>query len=214
MRVVAEHDYATLAESLITLRAERDALRARAEKAEAELKSERETESFTIYTLRAERDALHAKVAALIAHMNQVHEELGGTDTVLTLQAAQYVVAERDALRTVATGWCAECKGMGLITVHTKDSANSGNVTTRRCVCGGEPLFTTRGGAAVSDPTTVPFSFYAKLTQDYERSLRAEIHELRTVYQAAAVYCGDRTVANEHALIDAVGDAKALAVQP
>jgi hypothetical protein len=164
--------------------------------------------------LRAERDALHAKVAALIAHMNQVHEELGGTDTVLTLQAAQYVVAERDALRTVATGWCAECKGMGLITVHTKDSANSGNVTTRRCVCGGEPLFTTRGGAAVSDPTTVPFSFYAKLTQDYERSLRAEIHELRTVYQAAAVYCGDRTVANEHALIDAVGDAKALAVQP
>ena len=50
----------------------------------------------------AERDALraiHAKVVALTAHMNQVHEELGGTDTVLTLEAAQYVVAERDALR-------------------------------------------------------------------------------------------------------------------
>jgi hypothetical protein len=44
---------------------------------------------------------------------------------------------ERDALRTVATGWCAECKGSGYITVHSKDSATSGNVTTRKCSCGG-----------------------------------------------------------------------------
>jgi len=36
------------------------------------------------------------KLAALTSHLNQVHEELGGTDTVLTLEAAQQVVAERD----------------------------------------------------------------------------------------------------------------------
>lgn len=46
------------------------------------------------------------------------------------------------------------------------------------------------------------------------RSLRAERDALRAVYYAAAVYCGDRTVWNEHALIDAVGAAKAMAVQP
>ena len=34
---------------------------------------------------------------------------------------------------------------------------------------------------------------------------------LRAVYDAAAVYCGSRTVAHEHALIDALG---AVAVQP
>ena len=45
-------------------------------------------------------------------------------------------------------------------------------------------------------------------------ALRAERDALRTVYEAAAVYCNDRTVMHEHALIDAVGYAKALAVQP
>ena len=45
-------------------------------------------------------------------------------------------------------------------------------------------------------------------------TLRSERDALRTVYKAAAVYCGDRTVANEHALIDAVGEIRALAVQP
>lgn len=44
--------------------------------------------------------------------------------------------------------------------------------------------------------------------------MKAERDKLRTVYKAAAVYCGDRTVANEHALIDAVGEIRALAVQP
>jgi hypothetical protein len=46
------------------------------------------------------------KLDALTAHMNQVHETLGGSDTVLTLEAAQHVVAkladaerERDALQ-------------------------------------------------------------------------------------------------------------------
>ena len=43
---------------------------------------------------------------------------------------------------------------------------------------------------------------------------RAKRDALRTVYDAAAVYCGDRTVAHEHALIDAVGAAKAAGVQP
>ena len=42
----------------------------------------------------------------------------------------------------------------------------------------------------------------------------AERDALRAVYEAAAVYCNDRTVMHEHALIDAVGHAKALAVQP
>jgi hypothetical protein len=44
-------------------------------------------------TLTRERDAL-------TMHMNQVHGTLGGTDTVLTLEAAQRVVFERDALKT------------------------------------------------------------------------------------------------------------------
>ena len=46
------------------------------------------------------------------------------------------------------------------------------------------------------------------------RSLRAERDALRMVYKAAAAYCDDRTVLNEHALIDAVGEIRALAVQP
>jgi hypothetical protein len=40
---------------------------------------------------------LREKLAALTAHMNQVHETLGGSDTVLTLEAALYVVAKLDA---------------------------------------------------------------------------------------------------------------------
>jgi len=46
-----------------------------------------------ITTLTRERDAL-------TMHMNQVHDTLGGTDTVLTLEAAQHVVFERDTLKT------------------------------------------------------------------------------------------------------------------
>ncbi|MCO4101093.1 MAG: hypothetical protein HEQ38_17200 [Gemmatimonas sp.] len=37
------------------------------------------------------------KYAAISAHMHQVHEALGGTDTVLTLEAAQHIVAKLDA---------------------------------------------------------------------------------------------------------------------
>jgi chromosome segregation ATPase len=37
---------------------------------------------------------LRDKLDALTAHMNQVHETLGGSDTVLTLEAAQHVVAK------------------------------------------------------------------------------------------------------------------------
>lgn len=35
--------------------------------------------------------------------------------------------------------WCAECKGSGYITTHFS-SANGGSVTTRKCVCGGNPF--------------------------------------------------------------------------
>jgi hypothetical protein len=56
------------------------------------------------HRLCVESDELRAKLAALTAHMNQVQETLGGSDTVLTLEAAQHVVAklaeaEKDAER-------------------------------------------------------------------------------------------------------------------
>jgi hypothetical protein len=44
---------------------------------------------------------LTRKLNALTMHMNQVHATLGGTDTVLTLEAAQHVVFERDEARVV-----------------------------------------------------------------------------------------------------------------
>ncbi len=37
---------------------------------------------------------LREKLSSLTAHMNQVHETLGGNDTVLTLEAAQHVIAK------------------------------------------------------------------------------------------------------------------------
>lgn len=49
-----------------------------------------------VIRLRAEVDTLTRKLNALTMHMNQVHATLGGTDTVLTLEAAQHVVFERD----------------------------------------------------------------------------------------------------------------------
>jgi hypothetical protein len=51
-----------------------------------------------IATLTRERDAL-------TMHMNQVHATLGGTDTVLTLEAAQHVVFERDEARERLAQW-------------------------------------------------------------------------------------------------------------
>jgi septum formation inhibitor MinC len=53
-----------------------------------------------VIRLRAEVANLTRKRDALTMHMNQVHDTLGGTDTVLTLEAAQHVVFERDALKT------------------------------------------------------------------------------------------------------------------
>ena len=116
-------------------RAERDALR---QELDAILTKRSQTVSVgailtEVDTLRAERDALRDQWSGLLIEQARL------------MAMRDDAIAERDKLRTVATGWCAECKGMGFITVHTKDSANSGNVTTRRCVCGGEPLFTTRG---------------------------------------------------------------------
>jgi len=52
-----------------------------------------------------EIDRLRERLAALTLHMNQVHEELGGTDTVLTLEAAQYVMARLAAIDTLHKQW-------------------------------------------------------------------------------------------------------------
>ena len=54
---------AKLHDELMIAEGQRDQAKMRAEKAEAEVKSERETESFTLYTLRAERDALRTVAA-------------------------------------------------------------------------------------------------------------------------------------------------------
>jgi hypothetical protein len=48
---------------------------------------------------------LTRKLNALTMHMNQVHATLGGTDTVLTLEAAQHVVFERDEAVQDASRW-------------------------------------------------------------------------------------------------------------
>ena len=48
---------------------------------------------------------LHARLAALTSHMNEVHEVLGGTDTVLTLEAALHVVAKLKAAERVVREW-------------------------------------------------------------------------------------------------------------
>jgi len=85
--------FTPLLDAIDTLRAERDAAIAECHE-QARLNgmgSEREAR------LMAERNEAERKLAALTSHMNQVHEELGGTDTVLTLEAAQHVMAERDA---------------------------------------------------------------------------------------------------------------------
>jgi hypothetical protein len=63
-------------------------------------------------TLQADNDALRAKLDALTPHMQQVHDVLGGTDTVLTLEAAQHVVAKLDA---------AERRALNLLAVVHRD---------------------------------------------------------------------------------------------
>lgn len=50
--------------------------------------------------------SLRAKLEALTSHMNQVHEELGGTDTVLTIEAAQRVMARLAACERVVEAAC------------------------------------------------------------------------------------------------------------
>lgn len=56
-------------------------------------------ESNELRTLRANLDAL-------TSHMNQVHEELNGTDTVLTIEAAQLVMARLAACERVVEAAC------------------------------------------------------------------------------------------------------------
>jgi len=53
-------------------------------------------DAVSIVDLIDELRALRKERDALTMHMNQVHDTLGGTDTVLTLEAAQHVVFERD----------------------------------------------------------------------------------------------------------------------
>jgi len=78
--------------------------------------------------LRAERDALRNEWSGLLIEQARL------------MALRDEAIAERDALRAVATVWCAECKGSGYITAHVS-SANGGSVTTRKCVCGGNPFF-------------------------------------------------------------------------
>ena len=49
----------------------------------------------------AKHDETVRKLAALTSHLNQVHQELGGTDTVLTLEAAQLVMVRLAACERV-----------------------------------------------------------------------------------------------------------------
>jgi hypothetical protein len=74
---------------LRTLRAKRDA----AVRDLAHYKREAEAELSARLSWRDEANRLRANLDALTSHMNQVHEELGGTDTVLTIEAAQRVMA-------------------------------------------------------------------------------------------------------------------------
>jgi hypothetical protein len=91
--VSAQHD------ALVAMKAERDAWEHRAEVAERENGEALAMLAFTgePSSLWQAAAAARAKMDALTAHMNQVHETLGGSDTVLTLEAAQHVVAKLDA---------------------------------------------------------------------------------------------------------------------
>lgn len=90
----------------------------------------------------------------------------------------------------------------------------------------------------MSDPTTVPVYVYDKnkiaayfILERFVRNnasddtdyathmgkidvLRVLTCQVAAVIDAAAVYCDDRTVANEHALIDAVKAVRSMGVQP
>ena len=85
----------------------------------AALRSEKETESFTRWTLTRERDQARAERDALKAEVD-------------TLRA-------QHAPPRVLPVVCAECKGIGYLTVHSL-SANGGTVTTHRCSCNVSPL--------------------------------------------------------------------------
>lgn len=85
----------------------------------AALRSEKETESFTMWTLRAERDQTRAERDELKAEV----------DTLRTQHAPPRV------LPVV----CAECNGIRYITMHST-SANWGTVTTHKCSCNVSPF--------------------------------------------------------------------------
>ena len=70
--------------------------------------------------------AARVDVPALIAEVRRLRVLADGLKEMIGLLRGSAVA-----------GWCAECKGSGYITVHSKDSATSGNVTARKCSCGG-----------------------------------------------------------------------------
>jgi len=85
----------------------------------------------------AKHDETVRKLAALTSHLNQVHEELGGTDTVLTLEAAQYVMARLAALTSHINQVheaCAKCGGSGYA-IDTERSG-VGRLVGKKCDCG------------------------------------------------------------------------------
>jgi hypothetical protein len=67
----------------------------------------------------AKHDETVRKLAALTSHLNQVHEELGGTDTVLTLEAAQLVMVRLAACeRVVEAAIAAQDKDVWEMNAH------------------------------------------------------------------------------------------------
>jgi len=74
----------------------------------------------------AKHDETVRKLAALTSHLNQVHEELGGTDTVLTLEAAQLVMARLAACERVVEAAEYFCSYQGTSTEPEKYAALSG----------------------------------------------------------------------------------------
>jgi hypothetical protein len=88
--VSAQHD------ALVAMKNERDWWEHRAEVAERQNGEALAMLAFTgePSSLWQAAAAARVKMHALTAHMNQVHETLGGSDTVLTLEAAQCVVAK------------------------------------------------------------------------------------------------------------------------
>jgi hypothetical protein len=114
--VSAQHD------ALVAMNAERDWWEHRAEVAERQNGEALAMLAFTgePSSLWQAAAAARVKMHALTAHMNQVRETLGGSDTVLTLEAAQHVVAklaEAEKERDDANDALAACQAQAAGTI-------------------------------------------------------------------------------------------------